>query len=78
MIRVILNRLKSKAEGLLAEEKAEFRAGRRVEQSSCRNTCNASCSTTLLEKAYDRVWYNCPRHFTRRFNIDEELVQVIQ
>ncbi|KAH3842300.1 hypothetical protein DPMN_115797 [Dreissena polymorpha] len=56
MLRIILNRLKSKAEQLLTEEQAGFKAGRSsVEQIfnaelSLRNTCNTnkSSSTTCL------------------------------
>ncbi|GFR77564.1 endonuclease-reverse transcriptase [Elysia marginata] len=87
MLRVILNRLKPKAEEILAEE-AGFRA--------CRSTVEQIFNCRILiekhmqhqrdlfhnfidfKKAFDRVWHNGLWHVLRGFNIDEGLVKTIE
>ena len=88
MLRVILNRLKSKAEELLSEEQAGFRAGRStVEQIfNCRVLIEKHLQHQKdlfhnfidFKKAFDRVWHDGLWQVLRGFNIDEGLVQVIQ
>jgi exonuclease III len=88
MLRIILNRLKSKAEELLAEEQAGFRAGRStVEQIfNCRVIIEKHLQHQQelfhnfidFKKAFDRVWHDGLWQVLRGFNIDEGLVQVIQ
>ena len=87
MLRIILNRLKSKAEEILSEEQAGFRP----ERSTAEQIFNIR---VLIEKhlthqqelhhnfidfkkAFDRVWHGGLRHSLRRFNIDEGLVAVM-
>ena len=88
MLRIILNRLKSKAEELLSEEQAGFRAGRStVEQIfNCRVLIEKHLQhqRTLFhnfidfKKAFDKVWHDGLWSVLRGFNIEEGLVQVIQ
>lgn len=88
MLRVILNRLKSKAEEILSEEQAGFRAKRStVEQIfNCRILIEKHLQhqKDLLhifidfKKAFDRVWHDGLWQVLRDFSIEEGLVQVIQ
>ena len=88
MLRVILNRLKSKAEELLAEEQAGFRAGRStVEQIfNCRVLIEKHLQHQRdlfhnfidFKKAFDRVWHDGLWKTMRDFGIDERLVKVIK
>ena len=88
MLRIILNRLKSKAEELLADEQAGFRAGRStVEQIfNCRVMMEKHLQHQRelfhnfidFKKAFDRVWHDGLWQVLRGFNIEEGLVQVIQ
>ena len=66
MLRVMLNRLKAKAEELLAEEQAGFRPGRRtveqivnsrviIEQHK-QHQCDLFHNFVDFKKAFDRVW----------------------
>ncbi|PIK45030.1 hypothetical protein BSL78_18122 [Apostichopus japonicus] len=80
MLRVILNRLNSKAEDLLSEEQAGFRAGRsNTEQIfNCRVLTEKHlkhqhdlCHNFIdFKKAFDRVWHDglfaCPQRFQHR------------
>ncbi|GFR92326.1 endonuclease-reverse transcriptase [Elysia marginata] len=87
MLRVILNRLKPKAEEILAEKQAGFRAGRStVEQIfKCRILIEKHMHQRDLfhnfidfKKAFDRVWHDGLWHVLRGFNIDEGLVKTIE
>ena len=88
MLRIILNRLKSKAEELLSEEQAGFRARRStVEQIfNCRVLMEKHLQHQRplfhnfidFKKAFDRVWHDGLWSVLRGFNIEEGLVQVIQ
>ena len=88
MLRVILKRLKTKAEELLAEEQAGFRPGRStVEQISNRRVFiekHLQHQRDLLhnfigfKKASDRIWHAGLWQVFRSFNIEEGLVQAIQ
>ncbi|GFR65860.1 endonuclease-reverse transcriptase [Elysia marginata] len=89
MLRVILNRLKPKAEEIFAEEQAGFRAGRStVEQIfNCRILIEKHMQHQRdlfhnfidFKKAFDRVWWlDGLWHVLRGFNIDEGLVKTIE
>ena len=88
LLRIILNRLKSKAEELLSEEQAGFRAGRStVEQIfNCRVLIEKHLQHQKdlfhnfidFKKAFDRVWHDGLWHVLRGFNVEEGLVQVVQ
>ena len=88
MLQVILNRLKTKADELLAEEQAGFRTGR----TTVEQILNSQVITKKhlqhrhdlfhnfldFKKALDIVWCAGLWQVLRTFNIDEGLVQVIQ
>ena len=67
MLRVILNRLKAKAEELLAEEQVGFRPGwstvehifncRVIIQKNLQNQRDLFHNFIDFKKAFDRVWY---------------------
>jgi hypothetical protein len=88
MLRIILNRLKSRAEEVLAEEQAGFRAGRStVEQIfNCRVIIEKHLQHQRdlfhnfidFKKAFDRVWHDGLWTVLRGFNFEEGLVRVIQ
>ena len=88
MLRVLLNRLKNKAEELLSEEQAGFRAGRStVEQIfNCRILMEKHiqhqkdlCHNFIdFKKAFDRVWHNGLWHVLRGFNIQKDLIDTIK
>ena len=88
LLRIILNRLKTAAEQLLAEEQAGFRAGRStVEQIfNCRVLMEKHLEhqRSLLHnfidfrKAFDRVWHEGLWHVMRNYGIEEGLIQTIE
>ena len=88
MLRIILNRLKNKAEELLAEEQAGFRPGRStVEQIfNCRILMERHLQHQKdlyhnfidFKKAFDRVWHNGLWHVLRGFNIQKDLIDSIK
>ncbi|GFR70089.1 endonuclease-reverse transcriptase [Elysia marginata] len=88
MLRVILSRLKPKAEEILAEEQAGFRAGRStVEQIfNCRILIEKHMQHQRdlfhnfidFKKAFDMVWHDGLWHVLRGLNIDEGLVKTIE
>ena len=87
MLRIIMNRLKTKAEEILAEEQAGFRPGR--------STAEQIFNVRLLiekhldhqqplyhnfidfKKAFDRVWHDGLWKVMRSYDFDEDLIQVI-
>ena len=66
LFQVNLNRLKAKAEELLAEEQASFRSGWSTEDF------------IDIKKAFDRVWHAGLWQVLRSFIMKEGLVQAIQ
>ena len=89
MLRAILNRLKAKAEELLAEEQAGYRPGR----STVEETFSSRVITEKhlqhqhdlfynyidFKNTFDRVCQHAGLwQILRRFSIEEELVQAIQ
>uniref|UniRef100_A0A3B1JXQ2 ribonuclease H n=1 Tax=Astyanax mexicanus TaxID=7994 RepID=A0A3B1JXQ2_ASTMX len=88
MLRVILDRLTSQAEEILAEEQAGFRKGRStVEQVfNCRVLIEKHIAHQKelyhnfidFKKAFDRVWHEGLWQVLRDFSIEEGVVQMIQ
>ena len=88
MLRVILNRLTPKAEELLSEEQAGFRAGRStVEQifnvrilieKHLQHQRDIFHNFIDFKKAFDRVWHDGLWHVLHSFNVDKGIVQIIQ
>ncbi|KAI8502174.1 hypothetical protein Bbelb_197620 [Branchiostoma belcheri] len=88
MLKVLLKRLNAKAEEILAEEQAGFRAGRStIEQIlNCRLIIEKHLQHQRelhhnfidFKKAFDRVWHEGLWWVLREFNIDESLVQTIE
>ena len=88
MLHIILSSLKAKAEELLGEEQAGFRAGRStVEQifnsrvlieKHLQHQRDLFHNFIDFKKAFDRVWHSGLWHVLRDFNIEEGLVQTIQ
>ena len=88
MLRVIVSRLKAKAEELLAEEQAAIRPGwSTVEQllnsliiieKHPQHQRDLFHNFIHLKKAFDRVWHGDLLQFLRSFSIEEGLVQAIQ
>ena len=88
LLRVLLNRLKTKAEEILSEEQAGFRAGRStVEQIfNCRVIVEKHIQHQKdlyhnfidFKKAFDRVWHDGLWKVLRDFNVDGRLVELIQ
>ena len=88
MLGVILNQLKAKAEELLAEEQAGFRAGwSTVEQvfksqdiieKYLQHQHDLFHNFIDFNKVFDRVWHIGLWQVLRSFSIDGRLVQAIQ
>ena len=87
MLQAILNRLKAKAEELLAEEQADQGPGRStVEQifssrviieKHLQHQRNLLHNFIDSKQAFDRVWHVGLWQVLRSFNIEERLVQAI-
>ena len=88
MLRVILNRLKAKAETLLAEEQAGFIPGRStaeqifnsrvIIEKHLQHQRDLFHNFIDLKKAFDRVQRAGLWQVLRSFNVKEGLVQAIQ
>ena len=88
MLKIILNRLKERAEELLSEEQAGFRPGRSTVEQICNiRILIEKCLEHQQElyhnfidfkKAFDRVWHEGLWDTLRRFGIEEDLIQVIE
>ena len=87
-LRVILNRLKAKAEELLAEEQTGFRSGwsteeqifngRVIIQKHLEHQRDLFHNFIDIKKAFDRVWHAGLWQVLRSFIMKEGLVQAIQ
>ena len=87
LLKTINNRLKVKAEGILAEEHAGFRSGRgTVEQIANVRILGEKCRNHQLElyhnlidfkKAFDRVWRRALWLVMKKHNIGVGLIKVI-
>ncbi|KAI8509548.1 hypothetical protein Bbelb_133960 [Branchiostoma belcheri] len=88
LLKVILRRLKSEAEMLLAEEQAGFRPGRSTTEQilNCRLIIEKHLQHQRdlfhnfidFKKAFDRVWHDGLWWVLRGFNIKEGLVQIVK
>ena len=88
MLRVILNRLKAKAEDLLAEEQAGCRPGRSTVQQifnspviiekHLQHQRGLFNNFTDFKKSYDRVWHASLWQVLKSLDIEEGLLQAIQ
>ena len=87
MLKVILNRLKSQAENIIAEEQAGFRAGHSTTEQIC--NLRILCEKYLqhqedlyhvfidFKKAFDRVWHAALWATMRKYNIGVNFVGTI-
>ena len=88
MLKIILNRLKPKAEKIIAEEQAGLRAGRNTTELifNLRILCEKYlqhqqdlCHVFIdFKKAFDRVWHAALSATMKKYNISTNLVQVIK
>ena len=88
MLKVILNRLKPKAEEIIAEEQAGFRAGRSTTEQifNLRILCEKYLQHQQnlyhvfidFTKAFDRVWHAALWATMRKYNISANLVRTIE
>ena len=88
MLKVILNRLKSKAEEIIAEEQTGFRAGRSTTEQNF--NLRILCEKYLqhqqklyhvfidFKKAFDRVWHAALWATMRKYNISANLLRTIE
>ena len=86
MLKIILNKLKSQAEKIIAEEQAGFRTGRSIAtqifhlQILCekylqyqRDLCHVFI---VFKKAFNRVWHAALWATIKKYNISRNLIQV--
>ena len=88
MLRIILNRLKPVAEKIIAEEQAGFRAGRSTTEQifNLRLLCEKYGEHQQdlyhvfidFKKAFDRVWHEALWATMKSYNINANLIQVIE
>ena len=88
MLKIILNRLKSQAEKIIAEEQAGFRAGRSTTEQffNLRILCEKYLQHQQdlyhvfihFKKAFDRVWHAALWATMRKYNISTNLIRVIK
>ena len=88
MLWVLLNRLKGKAEEILAEEQAGFRPKRStteqifnirlLNENHLQHQHDLHHNFIDFKKAFDRVWHDGLWQVMRNFNIDGHLIQVIE
>ena len=88
MLRVILSRLRAKAEEPLAEEQAGFRpgrgtaeqifSGRVITEKHLQHQRDLFHNFMDFKKAFDRVWHKGLWKVLRSFSTEEGLIQAIQ
>jgi sorting nexin-29 len=88
MSRILLNRLKPQAEKIIAEEQAGFRAGRSTTEQifNLRILCEKYLQHQQdlyhvfvdFKKAFDRVWHAALWATMRLYNINANLITVIE
>ena len=88
MLKIILNRLESQADKIIAEEQAAFRAGRSTTkqifnlQILCEKYIQRQRDLyhvfTDFKKAFDRVWHAALWATMKKYNININLIQVIK
>ena len=88
MLKIILNRLKPRAEKIIAEEQAGFRAGRSTTEQifNLRILCEKYLQHQHdlyhefidFKEAFDRVWYAALWVTMKKYNISTKLIRVIK
>ena len=86
MLKVLLNRLKSKAESIIAEKQVRFRTGRStIDRSSILGYCRYLQQQQDLynvfidcKRAFDRLWHKALWSTLRLYNINANLIQVFK
>ena len=88
MLKIILNRLKPQAEKIIAEEQADFRAGRSTTEQifNLRILCEKYLHHQQdlyhvfidFKKAFDRVWHAALWANMKKYNLSTNLIQVIK
>ena len=88
MLKILLNRLKPQAEKIIAEEQAGFRPGRSTTEQifNLRVLCEKYLQHQQdlyhvfidFKKAFDRVWYAALWATMKHFNINANLIRMIQ
>ena len=88
LLKVLLNRLKPRAESIIAEEQARFRSGRSTTEQifNLRILCERYLQHQQdlyhvfidFKKAFDRVWHKALWSTMRLYNINANLIQVIE
>ena len=88
MLKIILNRLKPKAEKIIAKEQAGFRAGRSTTEQIfnlrilyekyLQHQQDLYHVFIDFKKAFDRVWHVALRATLKNNNISTNLIQVIK
>ena len=88
MLKTILNRLKPRAEKIIAEEQAGFRAGRSITEQifNLRLLCEKYLQHQQdifhvfrdFRKAFDRVWHTALWATMKKYNISTNLIRVIK
>ena len=88
MLKIILNRLKSQAERVIAEEQAGFRASRNTTdqifnllilcEKYLQHQQDLYHVFTDFKKAYDRFWHAALLATTKKYNISINLIRVIK
>ena len=86
--KVILNRLKPQAEEINAEEQAGFRSGRSTTEQifNLRILCEKYSQHQQdiyhvfidFKKAFDRVWYDALWDITKKYNMGQKLINIMQ
>ena len=88
MLKILLNRLKPQAEKIIAEEQTGFRPGRSTTEQifNLRILCEKYLQHQQdlyhvfidFKKAFDRVWHAALWATMRHFNINANLIRMIQ
>ena len=88
ILKIILNRLKPLGENIIAEERAGFRPGRstveqifnlRIIMEKCKDHQQDLYHVFVdFKKAFDRVWHEALWSTMHHYNIDANLVKVIE
>ena len=88
MLKILLNRLKPQAEKIIAEEQAGFRPGRSTTEQifNLRVLCEKYLQHQQdlyhvfidFKKAFDRVWHAALWATMKHFNINANLIRMIQ
>ena len=88
MLKIILNRLQSQAEEIIAEEQAGFRAGRSITEQlftlrilgekHLQHQQNLYHVFIDFKKTFDRVWHEALWATMRKYNINASIIRAIE